>query len=60
MIVKHRKGQSTLEYVLLFTAVMVVLIALLVNSGSPFRSAYNSMMHGVINRMTNGAQTLAD
>ncbi len=58
MIKKHRKGQSTLEYVLLVTAVIIVLIALLVGPTSPFRNAYNASLQGSLDRMGNVSNVL--
>jgi uncharacterized protein (UPF0333 family) len=49
---RHKRGQSTLEYVLLVTAVIVVLIALVLNKQSPFQNALNSTLTTGINGMT--------
>lgn len=58
-MLRNKKGQSTLEYVILVTAVVVVLILFLGSEGT-FRSVlgntYKSMADGmsnVANRLTN-------
>jgi uncharacterized protein (UPF0333 family) len=48
---EKRKGQSTLEYVLLVTAVIVVMIGLLMSTNSPFRQSLNSSLNAGIVRM---------
>lgn len=45
----YRKGQSTLEYVLLVTAVIVIIIGLVVTPGSPFRTTVNRTFSDAIN-----------
>jgi len=47
----HKKGQSTLEYVLLVTAVIVVIIWLVVSPTSPFRNTLNSTLNSSIGGM---------
>lgn len=47
---KKKKGQSTIEYVLLVTAVVVVIIAF---TQGPFREAYNATLVRGTNMMTN-------
>lgn len=46
-----KNGQSTLEYVLLVTAVIVVIIGLVASPTSPFRTAYNGVMQDSVNSM---------
>jgi Flp pilus assembly pilin Flp len=57
MVKRNRKGQSTLEYILLVTAVLVVLISLL-GSGGFFQTALNgtltqpmTQMNSISNRL---------
>lgn len=52
----HKKAQSTLEYVLLVTAVIVVIIWLVVSPSSPFRTTLN----GTLTNSLNGMQTMAE
>jgi hypothetical protein len=47
----HKRGQSTLEYVLLVTAVIVVIIWLVVAPNSPFRATVNGTMMNSLNAM---------
>ncbi len=55
-----RSGQSTLEYVLLVTAVIVVIIGLVASNNSPFRKAYNSVLQGSVDSMTSVSGKLAN
>jgi uncharacterized protein (UPF0333 family) len=55
MISRKKKGQSTLEYVLLVTAVIVVIIALVLNPNSPFKQSLNSTLNAGISDMENFA-----
>ena len=50
-MLKNRKGQSTLEYIILVTAVIAVVIVFL-GPGSPFRNRVNQALDEVSNRMT--------
>ena len=55
MTLRHKKGQSTLEYVLLVTAVIVVAISFLMGKDSTFQKALtNSLGSG-----TAGMQSMA-
>ena len=47
----HKRGQSTLEYVLLVTAVIVVIIGIVVSPSSPFRSTLNKTLNSSIGGM---------
>ena len=58
MLKRYRKGQSTLEYVLLVTAVIVVIIGLVVNANSPLRTTVNTALGGAINAVGLKANTL--
>lgn len=62
-MLRHKKGQSTLEYVLLVTAVVVVLIAFLTSNRSPFKTTLNAtlnkttqVMDAASNRWSNGVR----
>jgi uncharacterized protein (UPF0333 family) len=50
-MVRRKKGQSTLEYVILVTAVIVVIIALLMGGNSPFKSALNGTLGTTVDQM---------
>ncbi len=56
----NKNGQSTLEYVLLVTAVIVVIIGLVASNKSPFRAAYNSMLQGSVDSMNTIAGKLTN
>lgn len=44
---KRQKGQSTVEYIVLVTAVIVIVIAFLVSDASPFKQRMNASMDAV-------------
>jgi uncharacterized protein (UPF0333 family) len=50
-MVKNRKGQSTLEYIILVTAVIVVIISFLVSPNSPFKNQLNTTLNDTIGMM---------
>ena len=58
MLRRYRKGQSTLEYVLLVTAVIVIIIGLVVNENSPFRTTLNRSLRDVVNAIGTQADRL--
>jgi hypothetical protein len=54
-MVKNKKGQSTLEYIILVTAVIVVIISFLVAPTSPFKQQLNTTINdttGMLSTMT--------
>ena len=53
---RNKKGQSTLEYIILVTAVIVVILALVFSDSSPFRTNLNQ----TYSTMLDGSQTLAN
>ena len=53
-MLKNKRGQSTLEYIILVTAVVAVLLVFLGPSGI-FRSTYNT----TLNQVTDGMQNMA-
>jgi len=57
-MLKSKKGQSTLEYIILVTGVVAILIAFLTSDQSPFRQAYNNTLRSATNGMENMANRL--
>ncbi len=55
---KRKKGQSTVEYIILVAAVIGILIVFLSDTG-PFRKAFNATLSEGINGMTNMAKRLS-
>jgi uncharacterized protein (UPF0333 family) len=58
MLIKKKKGQSTVEYIILVTAVIAVIIFFVVNDSSPFRSKMNQTLGNATDAMVNMAQRL--
>ncbi len=56
----HRKGQSTLEYVLLVTAVIVIIIGLVVKPDSPFRKTLNATLGDGVDTMAKFSDRLSN
>lgn len=52
---KQKKGQSTLEYIILVTAVIVVIILFMANNNSPFKVALNDTLGDATEQMTNSS-----
>jgi hypothetical protein len=50
-MLKNRKAQSTLEYIILIAAVIAVMLIFLAGESSPFRTALNSTMGDATNSM---------
>jgi uncharacterized protein (UPF0333 family) len=44
-MLKNKRGQSTLEYIILMTAVVVVIIAFVISPNSPFKTAMNTTLN---------------
>lgn len=61
MVYKNRKkkGQSTLEYIILVTGVIAILIVFLRPNGGVFNTAFNQTLQTGTNGMTNMAGRLA-
>lgn len=57
---KKQKAQSTLEYVILATAVIVVIIAMVLGKESPFKKTLNSTLNTSIGHMNTLSQKLGD
>ena len=55
---KQCAGQSTVEYIVLVTAVLAVAIAFMTNSGGPFQSRLNTTLGTVTDQMSNMADRL--
>ena len=58
MLIKKKKGQSTVEYIILVTAVVAVVIAFVVLPNSPFRQKVNQTMGNATDGMVNMAARL--
>ena len=54
---RKRKGQSTVEYIILVAAVIAIIFVFL-NTGGPFRTAYNATLTSGINGMQDMANRL--
>ena len=52
---QRRKGQSTVEYIILVTAVILVAIFFLTSSGGPFQKQLNGTMTTATGQMSNMA-----
>jgi len=59
MYIKKKSGQSTVEYVLLVTAVVAVCIAFMAGDGSMFKQQLCSSFNSVVSDMNSLADTLA-
>ena len=55
---KKKLGQSTVEYILLFTAVVGILIAFLINPSSPFKTKVNETLQAGTDGMVDMANRL--
>ena len=55
----NKKGQSTVEYIVLVTAVLSVAILFLTSKNGPFQTQLNSTMGTVTGQMTNMADRLS-
>lgn len=59
MFLRNRqKGQSTVEYIVLVTAVIVIIIAFLIGPTSPFANRMNASMDAVTQQANQQAQAL--
>ena len=56
---KNKKGQSTVEYIILVTAILAALIAFLSAQNGPFQRAFNETLYSGTNGMQNMADRLA-
>ena len=46
-MLNNKRGQSTVEYILLVTAVVVVMVLFLLNNNAPFQNKLNSTLKSV-------------
>jgi Flp pilus assembly pilin Flp len=66
MYIKNKKGQSTVEYVLLVTAVIAVMVAFATSQNGGLQGQLNTTMNTVVNDMgaigntLSGSHTLSD
>lgn len=60
MFKRNKKGQSTMEYVIMATAVMAVIIGFVASDNSPFRSKLNSLLGQAANDMDSSYGKLSD
>jgi len=58
MLIKKKKGQSTVEYIILVTAVIVVILAFVFTPGSPFQTHMNETLGNATDGMVNMASRL--
>jgi hypothetical protein len=58
MLIKKKKGQSTVEYIILVTAVIAVIILFTVTTSSPFRTKVGNTLGNATDAMVNMAQRL--
>jgi Flp pilus assembly pilin Flp len=59
MHIKNKRGQSTVEYVLLVTAVVAVIIAMVTSNKSGLQSQLNSTLNSAIEQVGNMSDRLA-
>jgi len=57
---RKKKGQSTLEYIILVAALIAGLVVFLAGPSSPFKKAVNQTYGAVLNGMCARADTLVD
>jgi len=57
-MLRNRKAQSTVEYVILVTAVLSIVIAFVLRNDSPFRQALNDTFQDGTDGMVNMADRL--
>ena len=59
MYIKNKRGQSTVEYILLVTAVVAVIIAMVTSQHSGLQSQLNSTLNSAIEQVGNMSDRLA-
>ena len=59
MYIKNKRGQSTVEYVLLVTAVLAVIIAFVTSNKGAFQTQLNQTLNTATADMSSGAETLS-
>ena len=60
MHIKNKRGQSTVEYVLLVTAVVAVIIALVAGNNSVFQNQLNTTLNTAIGDIGVGVDALSN
>lgn len=60
MLIKKKKGQSTVEYIILVTAVIAVIIFFVVSSNSPFKARLNDTFNMATNSMVSMSNRLVN
>jgi Flp pilus assembly pilin Flp len=58
MHIKNKRGQSTVEYILLMTAVVAVIIALVAGNKSQFQGTLSNTLNTAISDMGTGVDSL--
>jgi uncharacterized protein (UPF0333 family) len=58
MHIKNKRGQSTVEYILLVTAVVAVMIVFATNKNGGFQSQLNGVLGTAANEMNSQVQVL--
>ena len=59
MYIKNKTGQSTVEYILLMTAVVAVIIALVAGNNSQFRGTLTNTLNIAVSDMDTGVGVLS-
>jgi hypothetical protein len=59
MHIKNKRGQSTVEYILLVTAVVAVIIVLVAGNKSQFQTTLNTTLNTAISDMGTGVDALS-
>ena len=59
MYIKNKRGQSTVEYILLVTAVVAVMIVFATSQGGPLQSQLNTTLNTATSDMGNAASVLS-
>lgn len=57
-MLKNKKAQSTIEYIILVTAVIVIIILFMMTPGSVFRTALNGTLADTSDGMKNMSERL--
>ena len=60
MYIKNKTGQSTVEYILLMTAVVAVIIALVAGNNSQFRGTLTNTLNIAVSDMGVGVDALSN
>jgi len=55
---RHNKGQSTVEYIVIVTAILAVIIAFALSPNSPFQAQLNNVLNTATQSMGNAVSQL--